>query len=118
MSRTEEEVGITSPFGETVARDERQLAIDEGVPGSSAVPNLQIVPVLNVVISEGEECVRGALAEVKTSVGPAEEASEADSFVDIMGGLEKETGGESEGFTFADILRRADLLSETAGGFS
>ena len=30
-----------------------------------------------------------------------------------MGGLEKENGGESEGFTFADILQRADLLSET-----
>ena len=30
-----------------------------------------------------------------------------------MGGLEKKTGGESEGFTFADILQRADLLSET-----
>ena len=34
-------------------------------------------------------------------------------FVDIMGCLEKETGGESEGFTFEDILQRADLLLET-----
>ena len=40
------------------------------------------------------------------------EASEGDSFVDIMGGLEKETGVESEGFTFEDVLQRADLLSE------
>ena len=30
-----------------------------------------------------------------------------------MGGLEKKTRGESEGFTFADILQRADMLSET-----
>ena len=30
-----------------------------------------------------------------------------------MGGLEKEIGDESERFMFEDILRRADLLSET-----
>ena len=70
------------------------------------------VPDLNVVISEGEECVRRALAEFEASVGQAGEASEGDSFVDIMGGMEKETGSESEGFTFGDNLQRADLLSE------
>ena len=89
MSTAEEEVGITSPFGGSVASDEQELAIDEGVPGSSAVPNLQFVPDLNVVISEGEECVRQGLAEVEASVGQAEEASEGDSFVDIMGSLDK-----------------------------
>ena len=89
------------------------MAIHEDVAGSSAVPNLQIVPDLNVVISDGKECVRRALAEVKASVGQSEEASEGYSFVDIMGGLGKETGRESEGFQFADILQRADLLSET-----
>ena len=74
---------------------------------------MQFVPDLNVVINEGEYCVRRALAEVGAGVGQAEEASEGDSFVDIMGGLEKETGVETEGFTFAEILQRADLLSET-----
>ena len=53
------------------------------------------------------------VGRVEASVGQFEEASEGYSFVDIMGGLEKKTGGESEGFTFADILQRADLLSET-----
>ena len=62
---------------------------------------------------EGEECVRGALEGVEASDSRTEEATEGDSFVDIMGGLKKETGGESEGFTFEDILQRADLLSET-----
>ena len=113
MSTTEEEVGITSSSSGSVSSDERELAIDDGVPGRSAVANLQNVPDLNVVISEGEDGVRRALAEAKIITGPAEEASEGDSFVDIMSGLEKETGGESEGFTFADILQRADLLSET-----
>ena len=74
---------------------------------------MQFVPDLDVVVREGEECVRRALEEVEASDSRTEEASEGDSFVDIMGGLEKENGGESEGFTFADILQRADLLSET-----
>ena len=80
---------------------------------SSAVPILQVVPDLKVVVREGEECVRRALVEFEASGGRAEEDSEGDSFVDIMGGLEKKTGGQSGGFTFADILQRADLLLET-----
>ena len=38
---------------------------------------------------------------------------EVGSFVDIMGGWEEKTGVESGGFTFAEILQRADMLSET-----
>ena len=33
--------------------------------------------------------------------------------MDIKGGLEKEFGGESKRFTFADTLQSAYLLSET-----
>ena len=111
MSVTEEEVG--SPFGGSVASDERELANDEGVPESNVVPTLQFVPVLDVVVREGEECVRRALEAVEASDGRTEEASGEDSFVDIIDSLENDTGGESEGFTIADILQRADLLSET-----
>ena len=89
MSAAEEEVGVTSLFGGSVSSDERELAIHEGIAGCSAVPNLQFVPDLNVIISEGEECVRRALAGVEASVGRGEEVSEGDSFVHIMGGLEK-----------------------------
>ena len=74
---------------------------------------MQFVPDWDVVVREGEACVRRALEEADASDNRTEEASEGDSFVDIVGGLEKETGGESEGFTFEDILQRADLLSET-----
>ena len=112
MSTTGEEVGITSSFGGSGARDEGELAIDKDVSGSSAVLNLQIVPGMNVVVREGEECVRRALEDVEASDGWVEEASEGDGFVDIMGSLDKETGGESEGIIFADILQQADLLSE------
>ena len=113
MNTTEEQAGITSAFGGSVASDERELAIDEGVHESNVVSTLQFVPDLDVVIREGEDCARRTLEEVETSFSRTEEASEGDSFVDIMASLDKETGGESEGFTFADILQRANLLSKT-----
>ena len=92
MRATEEEVGITSLFAGRVTSDERELVIDEGVPESNAVPTLQFVPNLDLVVRKGEECVRRALEEVKASDSRTEEASEGDSFVDIMGSLENETG--------------------------
>ena len=101
-----------SPFGRSVASDEPELAIVEGVPESSVVPNLQFVPDSNVVIQEGEECVRRLLEEIEASDSRTEEASEGESFIDIMGGLEEEVGSESEGFTLADILQLAGPLSE------
>ena len=115
MSSTEEEVAITSLFAGSVASDVRELSIDEDVSASTWVPSSQfpLCPDSNIVVREGEECVRRALEEVAASDGQAEEASEGDTFVDIIGSLEKETGSESEGFSFADILQRADLLSET-----
>ena len=101
-----------SPFGGSVASDEPELAIDEGVPESSVVPNLQFVPNSNVVI-QGQECMRRVLEDIGASDSRTEEASEGESFIDIMGSLEEEGGSESEGLTLADILRRADPLSET-----
>ena len=113
LSACEEEVGTRSRFGASVVSDYPELAIDEGVPESSVVPNLQFVTDSNVVIQEGEECVGRVFEENEASDSRTEEASEGDSFVDIMGSLDKEVGFESEGFTFTDILRRADPLPET-----
>ena len=113
MSNFEREVGSRSTFGGSVASDEPELAIDKGVPESSVVPSLQFVPNSNVGIQEGEECVRRMLEEIEASDSRTEEASEGESFIDIMGGLEEEVGSESEGLTLADILRRADRLLET-----
>ena len=77
MSQCEEEVGTRPPFGGSgsVASDDRGLPIDEGVPESSIVPNLQFVPDSNVVIQEGEECVRRQLEEIEASDSRTEEAS-------------------------------------------
>ena len=114
MSMSDEEVRVMSPFGGSVASDEPELAIDEGVPESSVVPNLQFVPNSNVNIQEGEKCVRRILGEIEASDSRIEEASEGESFIDIMmGGLEEAGGNESVGLTLADILRRADPLPET-----
>ena len=113
MGKSDEEVRVMSPFVGSVASDEPELAIDEGVPESSIVPDLQFVPNSNVVIQEGEECVRRKLEDIEASDSRTEEASEGESFIDIMGSLEEEVGSESEGLTLADILRRADPLSET-----
>ena len=113
MSKSDEEVRGTSPFGGSFASDETELAIDEGVPESSSVPSLQFVPNSNVAIEEREECGRRVLLDVEASDSQTEEASEGESFIDIMGSLEEEVGSESEEMTLADILRRADPLSET-----
>ena len=45
MSECEEEVGNRSPFGGTVASDDRELAIDEGVPESSVVRISNLSPI-------------------------------------------------------------------------
>ena len=113
MSKSDEEVWVKSPFGGSVASDDPELAIDEGVPESSIVPNLQFVPNSNVVIQEGEECMRRVLEAIEVSDSRTEGASEGESFIDIMVNLEEEGGSESEGLTLADILRRADPLPET-----
>ena len=113
MSKSDEEVRVMSPFGGSVASDEPELTIDEGVPESSIVPELHFVPNSNVVVNEEEECVRRVLEEIEASDSRTEEASEGGSFVDIMGSLEEDAGSESEGLTLADILRRADPLPET-----
>ena len=73
--------GRDTPFGGSVANDDRELAIDEGVPESSVVTNLQFVPDSNVVIQEGEECVRRVLGEIEASDSRTEEASEGDSLL-------------------------------------
>ena len=91
----------------------------EDAAARSLLLNPPIFPDFSVASREGEESVRRALEEFQAGVGShaerwAEETSEGEtSFIDIVDGIERETGGESEGFTFADIPQRADLLSET-----
>ena len=116
---SEDVVEETSPFAKPVgSADEGGLEIDEEASTVSLIPNPRVFTDLNLAAMEGKECVKRALEEIEADVGShadcrAEEATEGDSFVDIRGGLERDTRGESEGFTFDDILQRTDLMSET-----
>ena len=104
---------ITSPFGGSVAIDEPELAIDESVPESSVVPNFHFVPDWNAGIQEGEECVRRVLEEIEASDSRTEKTSEGDSFVDIMGGLDKRLEGNQRGshlLTFCNVQIRCQKL--------
>ena len=77
-------------------------------------------PHFDVAEREGEQCVRRALEELEVvNRSHSDSATERDtedeekSFVDILRCMELEIGGESEGFSFADILQWAVMLSET-----
>ena len=92
-------------------------AIDEDASKVNIVHNPPVLLFINVAAREGEDCMRRALDKVEArGVSPSdcqvEESSEGERFVKIMGSLERDTAGESEGFMFADILQCAGLLPE------
>ena len=96
---------------------EGELAIDETTSTVSLVPNVRVVPGVSAVVEEDEECVGesgNAVSGEESTVGYREgEADDNDSFVDIMSGISAAGGAESEGWTFADALVRANLSVET-----
>ena len=53
--------------------------------------------------------------EVVSRMEPVFDAEDEgeDTFVDMVAGGQRDEGAESEGFTFADALMRANRLSET-----
>ena len=109
---------LTALFTEGVSSSaEGELAIDETTSTVSLVPNVFVVPGVSAVVEEDEECVResgNAVSGEESTVGYCEgEADDNDSFVDIMGGISVAGGAESEGWTFADALVRANLSVET-----
>ena len=96
---------------------EGELAIDETTSTVSLVPNVRVVPGVSAVVKEDEECVGesgNAVSGEESTVGYRKgEANDNDSFVDIMSGISAAGGAESEGWTFADALVRANLSVET-----
>ena len=116
-SGREEEVGRSSPFGGDVV-EEGVLEIDEREVGESVSPIPPFAPELSVAEREGVECVRRVLERLsseamESAVCAAERDDGNDSFVDVVGDEETDEGAVSEGFTFAEALMRANLLSET-----
>ena len=121
-SGRENEVGRRSPFAGDVV-EEGALEIDEREAGESVSPVLPFVSNLSVAEIEGVECVRRVLEQLSTeAIESTERALERDddndddgndSFVDVVGDEQTDEGAVSEGFTFAEALMRANLLSET-----
>ena len=117
-SERDNEVGRASPFAGDVV-EEGALEIDEREVEESVSPVPPIVPDLSVAGREGVECVRRVLEQLSSEViDGAERTLERDddgndSFVDVVGDEQTDGGAVSEGFTFAEALMRANLLSET-----
>ena len=117
-SERENEVGRASPFAGDVV-EERALEIDERGVAESVSPVPPFVPNLSVAEREGVECVRRVLEQLSSEVIDSTERSLArddddgnDSFEDVVGDEQTDEGAVSEGFTFAEVLMRANLLSE------
>ena len=94
---------------------EGELAIDEAASTVSLTPNVCVVPGVSVAVQDGEECVQEFLDHLSGEESAARhfvlegEADDNDSFVDIMSGITAVGDVESEGWTFADALARANL---------
>ena len=120
-SGRENEVGRRFLFGDDVL-EEGVLEIDEREVEESVSPVPPFALDLSVAEREGVECVRRVLERLSgEAMESAERAVERDdkdadgndSFVDVVGDEETDEGAVSEGFTFAEVLMRANLLSET-----
>ena len=109
---------LAALFTEGVSNSaEGELAIDETTSTVSLVPNVCVVAGASAVVEEDEECVGEVASPIADEESAARhlegEADDNDSFVDIMSGITVAGGAESDGWTFADALVRANLSVET-----
>ena len=95
------------------------MEIDEGVVERSVSLDPPFVLSFDGADREGVECVRRALeqlgGEVVSGTAPLFDAHDEgeDTSVGVVGNGQRDDGADSEGFTFADALMRANLLSES-----
>ena len=111
---------VANPFTEGVSSAaERELVIDETASTVSLARNLCNLPDLFVAAWEGEECVRHFFDHLSGEENAASqlvlggEADDNDSFVEGLSVITAVGDAESEGWTFADALARANLSVET-----
>ena len=119
-SREEIEVGRTFPFAEPdEVVEEGALEIDERAVERISSLDPPFVLSFAAAEREGVQCARRTLeqlgGEVISATEPVfdEDDEGENTFVDVVGGGQRNEGAESEGFTFIDALMRANLLSET-----
>ena len=83
----------------------------------SLATNVCVVPGVSAAVEESEECVGEFVSPVSGEESAARhlegKADDNDSFINIMSGITAVGGAESEGWTFADALARANLSVET-----
>ena len=109
---------VAALFTESVSISaEGESVIDEAASTVSLAPNVCVVPGVSAAVEEGEDCVGEFVSPVSGEESAARhiggEADDNDSFVDIMGGITAVGYAESEGWSFADALARANLSVET-----
>ena len=109
---------VTTFFTEGVSSSaEGELAIDETTSTVSLARNVCVAPGVSAAVEEGEECTGEFSSPVSGEEGAVRhlegEADDNDSFVDIKSGITAVGGAESEGWTFAAALARANLSVET-----
>ena len=111
---------VASLFTQSVSSSaEGELAIDETASTVSLAPNVCVVSEISVAVQEGKECVQDFLDQLsgeKSAAGHfvlGGEPDDNDSFVDLMSCITAVGDAESEGWTFADALARANLSVET-----
>jgi len=95
---------------------EGELAIDDSASTVSLGQNVCVASGVSAAVEESRECVGESASPVSGGERVArhlEEVDDNDSFVDIMSGITGVGGAESEGWTFADALARANLSVET-----
>ena len=112
------EGSVAALFTEGVSSSaEGELAVDETASTVSVAPNVCVVPGVSAAVEESEECVGEFVSPVsgeESAVRHLEgEADDIDSLVDIMSGITAVGGAESEDWSFADALARANLSMET-----
>ena len=97
---------------------EGDLAIDETGSTVSLAPNACVVPGVSAAVRDSEGCVEEFLDHLIGEESAARhfvldrEADGNDSFVDLMGGITAVGDAESESWTFADALARANFSVE------
>ena len=109
---------VAALFTEGVSSSaEGELVIDETTSTVRLAPNVCVVPGVSAVVEGDEERVgvfASSVAGVESAARHLEgEADDNDGFVDVMSGITAVGGGESEGWTFAVALARANLSVET-----
>ena len=91
--------------------------MDETTSSVSLATNVCVVPGVSAVVEVDQECVGVFAKPVAGEESAARhlegEADYNDSFVDIMSVITAVGGAESEGWTFADALARANLSVKT-----